>query len=246
MGERVEIPVAGWPGTMGGYLARPSATGRYPAVIVGFQLFGLDANVMALADRLAAAGYVALVPDLYHRVAPGTALVADDEGRRRGFELLHQLTAEGIVADLGAALDHLRGDSRVTDRVGALGLSVGGHFAYLGATALDLAATAVLYPGWLTSTELPRGAAEPTVDRTPGIAARGGRMLVLFAADDHLIPPADRELIGKALASAGVRHEIVVYPDTPHAFFFPGAPTYRPGPAADAWERVLGLFADAL
>ncbi|MDG6105527.1 dienelactone hydrolase family protein [Dactylosporangium aurantiacum] len=217
------------------YIARPPSGGSRHRVVVGHQLFGVDAPVRAFADRLAAAGCLVAVPDLYHRTAPGIELAQDDAGRARGFELLHGLDRDEVVADVAAAVDALGGDPA---RVGMVGLSMGGHVAYLAAARLGLAATAVLYPGWLTGGDIALSRPEPTVTLTPAIT---GRLLFLVGADDHVVPPADVATVGAALRDAGVRHEIVVYPDTPHAFLLPGGPTYRPGPATDAWRRILEL-----
>jgi dienelactone hydrolase len=131
-------------------VVRPADDDAHPGLVVGFQLFGLDAPVRGFADRLAAAGYTVLVPDLYHRVEPGTQLPMDDEGRLRGF------------------------------------------------------------------------------------------------ADDPVVPQVDRKQIAEALRAAGVGHELVVYPDTPHAFFLPGADSFRSGPAADVWRRARAFLAEEL
>jgi carboxymethylenebutenolidase len=70
-------------GRMGALLARPSG-GPFAAVIVAGELFGVSAHVRAVCERLAEAGYVALVPDLHHRTAPGIELPEDLQGRERG------------------------------------------------------------------------------------------------------------------------------------------------------------------
>jgi dienelactone hydrolase/putative intracellular protease/amidase len=233
-------------GTLDGYLARPTAPGRYPGVVIGFQLFGLDAHVRALADRVAGLGYVAVVPDLYHRTAPRAELPMDAEGRRRGFELLRQLTRDGVLDDVASTMEYLRMAAGAGPRIGMVGLSMGGHIGYLAATQLDLAATAVLFPGWLTTTELGIGQPVSTVELTPGVAERGGRLLFLVGDEDHVVGEADRKQVAEALTAAGVRHEMVVYPGTPHAFFFEGTETYRPEPAADAWQRIRDLLATEL
>ena len=226
-------------GGIRGYVARPVGTGWYPGVVVGHQLFGVDQPVRRFARRLAGAGFTAVVPDLYHRDAPGVELPTDDDGRRRGFELMHRLRREEVVRDVAAAMRYLREIPGALRSVRMVGLSMGGHVAYLAACRLDLAATAVLFPGWLTGTEIGLSRPEPTLALTPGIT---GRVLLLVGADDHVVPAADREQIADALQSAEVDHEIVVYPDTPHAFFLDGAPTYRAGAADDAWERVRALL----
>lgn len=217
------------------YLAQPPGDAQH-RVILGHQLFGVDAPIREFADQLAAAGCLVAVPDLYHRTAPGVELPQDDAGRARGFELLHTLDRAEVLADISAAVDVLGGDPA---QVSMVGMSMGGHVAYLAAAGLGLAATAVVYPGWLTGTEIALSRPSPTVTLTPSIT---GRLLFLTGGADHVVLPADVAAVGAALREAGVRHEIVVYPAAPHAFMLPGAPTYRPEPAADASRRILELI----
>jgi carboxymethylenebutenolidase len=233
--ERVSVPV-GEGAAMGGYLARPDVpeppTGRFPGVVVGMELFGVDAAVREVCDRLAGLGFLALAPDLHHRTAPGVELPRDPGGRERGFELLGLLTREGVLADVRACVEQLRASGG--DRVGMVGLSLGGHVAYLAATALDLAAVAVFYGGWLPTTDIPLSRPEPTLALTPGIT---GRVLFLVGADDHVVPPAHQRAIADALREAGTDHEMVVYPGLGHGFL-----STDPAAAADAWQRVHALL----
>ena len=67
-------------------------------------------------------------------------------------------------------------------------------------------------------------------------------MLFLVGEGDHLFTPGQREQIATELDQAGVRHELVVYPDTPHGFFCDERDTYRAPAAADAWSRMLRLL----
>src|SRR6266511_4007964 len=93
---------------MDAYLARPARPGRYPSVVIAFQLFGLDAHVRSLADRVAALGYLAIVPDLYHRTEPRAELAMDEGGRRRGFALLRRLTRDEVLRDVASTVEYLR------------------------------------------------------------------------------------------------------------------------------------------
>ncbi|GDY31810.1 hypothetical protein GTS_34430 [Gandjariella thermophila] len=82
----------------------------------------------------------------------------------------------------------------------------------------------MFYPGWLTGTDIALSRPEPTVTLTAGIA---GRLLFLTGEDDHLVTADQvRQIIGH-LADAGVRHEMVVYPDTPYGFFCEERDTFR-------------------
>lgn len=211
---------------MRAYVAKPQKPGSYPGVIVAHQLFGVTADIRETADRIAGLGFVAVAPDFYHRTQPGAELPADDAGRQRGFELMHTLTREGVLADVHAALDYLD----TAQPYGMVGLSMGGHLAYYAATQLDLAVTVVLYAGWLTGTDIPVSRPEPTLELTGGIK---GRLVYLVGADDHVITAEQRETIANRLAAEGVDHEVIVYPGAPHAFLSTDLPA-----AEQAWQAI--------
>jgi carboxymethylenebutenolidase len=224
--------------TMPAYRARPSAGQSRVGVIVAHELFGVNPDIQGVANDLAQAGYLTIAPEFYHRSAPpGRWLERDDAGREEGFTYLNQLSREDALADAGAAVDWLRGQ---VDEVAMVGFSAGGHLAYLAACRLPIDFTAVLYGGWLPTTDIPMSRPTPTLDLTPGIS---GRLLYLVGEDDALIDAGQREQIGAALKGAGVRHEVVSYPGTGHAFFWPGTPPFSQQARDDAWSRILALLA---
>jgi carboxymethylenebutenolidase len=241
--ERIDLPILDG-STLPGYLARPTApqTGApaRTAVVVVHELFGVNPDIRGVADRLAGAGYLALAPEFYHRdAAPGRWLERTNAGREEGFALLHRLGREQALADTAACLTWL-GTQPGIERTAMIGFSAGGHLAYLAASRLPVSRTAVLYGGWLPSTDIPLSRPEPTLSLTPGIT---GRLLYLVGGDDALIDAAQRKEIGAALDQAGVEHELVVYPGVQHAFFWPGTPAYDPDATEDAWARILDLLA---
>jgi carboxymethylenebutenolidase len=226
-----------------GYLARPSSERCLPPVLVCMELFGVTDHVRDLTRRIAALGYVALAPDFYHRPAGEPDLPHTAEGRAVGFERLRGLTREGAVADVDAALGYLRARDDVAGaRAGAVGFSLGGHIACVAAARCDLAASAVFYAGWLTSTEIGLGQPTPTVTLFPEIARRRGRIVFFFGGRDHVIDEAARSEIATAARRAGVDHEMVVYPEAPHGFFCDQRDTFDPQSRDDAWQRVQGLL----
>ena len=93
---------------------------------------------------------------------------------------------------------------------------------------------------WLPTTDIPVSRPTPTLDLTPGIT---GRLLYLVGGDDPVIGADQRRQIGDALARAGTDHELVSYPGTGHAFFWPGTPPYDRNARDDAWSRVLDMLA---
>ena len=234
----VSIPVSD--GTvLPGYLARPAATAA-TGVIVVHELFGVNPGIQSVADDLAGAGFLAVAPEFYHRSAPaGRWLPRDDAGRAAGFRYLNELTRRHALDDTAAAMAWLRAQPGI-DRIAMMGLSAGGHLAFLAACSLDIDATAVLYGGWLTVTDIPLSQPAPTLDLAPGIK---GRLLYLVGEDDFLITAEQREQIAAALRAAGPGHEVVSYPGVQHAFWWPGTPEYSRRARDDTWSRVLALFA---
>ena len=237
LSESVQISVDG-SNPMAGYLARPAHAEPIGSVIVGMELFGVTAHVRDVCDRLAGLGYVALAPDLYHRTAPGIELSADAYGRTRGFELLALLTRDQALDDIRATVSHLAASE--VPLAGMVGLSVGGHVAYLAATRLELPATVVFYGGWIPSMEITLGQPVPTIAGTPGIT---GRILMLVGDEDPFVPREDRRQIEDALNGAGVDHELIDYPGVGHGFLCDRRENFHPKAADDAWNRVAEFLA---
>src|SRR5262249_55119754 len=191
--------------------------------------------------ELAGAGPRGRAPESYHRpAAPGRWLERDEAGRAEGFDYLHRLEREHALADAEAALGWLTAQPGI-EQTAIVGFSAGGHLAYLAACRLPIDRAAVLYAGWLPSTAIPLSRPSPTLSLTPGLT---GRLLYLVGDREPLSGAGEREEIRAALADAGVDHEIVVYPHTEHAFFWPATPAFAPFARDDAWHRILQLLAD--
>jgi carboxymethylenebutenolidase len=221
------------------YVARP-ATPSPTGVIVAHELFGVTPGIQGVADDLASAGYLAIAPEFYHRAAPaGRWLPSDDAGRAEGFGYLNRLERQQAIDDTAAGIAWLRSQPGI-ERIAMVGFSAGGHLAFLAACSLEIDRTAVLYGGWLPVTDIPLSQPTPTLELTPGIS---GRLLYLVGEDDFLIDADQRRQIADALHAAGPEHEVVSYPETGHAFWWPGSPVFSQKARDDAWSRILALFA---
>ena len=240
--ESIQIPLEGG-GAMGGYLARPDDGEARPAILVFMEIFGINAHIRDVAQRLAREGYVALAPDYFHRTGPGVEYEYNEEGMGRGMALLEALQADEMISDVNAAIGWL--DTRAdvqSHRVGAIGFCIGGHMAYLSACETSVCCVASFYGGGVAAPAGP-GGAESTIGRTQRIK---GRILCLFGEKDGYIPSDQVEAIVAALKGAGVNHETVVYPGADHGFFCDQRESYQAAAATDAWDRVKALFAAEL
>ncbi len=211
--------------TLNGYLARPAGGTPAPGVIVIQEWWGLNDHIKDVTRRFAAAGYVALAPDLYH----GAVATEPDEARK----LVMELDMAEAVAEIGQAIDWLLAqDYTQGDKVGIVGFCMGGRLVLM--TALDndhLGAAVAFYGSPLTP------------EQAPGVKAP---LQGHYGAADGGIPVDAVEAMQTALNEAGITNEIYIYDGAPHAFFNETRSSYRPEAAAAAWERTLAWFGQFL
>jgi carboxymethylenebutenolidase len=222
-GEMIDV------GGMPAYLARPAGAGPSPAVLVIQEAFGLNEHIKDVTRRVAAEGYVALAPDLFHRGGKGRTAGYDQ--LPKALELMGALKDDEIIADVASAIDRLEKDAAVRrGRIGITGFCMGGRVTYLAACALPdrIAAAVPFYGGGIP------------IDRTPTLRAP---VLAFFGDADPFIPLDQVEKLRAEAARLGKKVEIVVYPGAPHGFFCNERDSYRPDAARDAWERTKAFFA---
>jgi carboxymethylenebutenolidase len=238
--EHRQVNIAVPDGTMEAYLAQPTQTGTWPAVIVLMEIFGVNSYIREVADRIAAEGYVVLAPNYYHRTTPNLELGYTERDMVIGRKHKEATTRDGLLVDLRASIDYLKSLETVSskEKMGCIGFCFGGHVAYIAAGMKEIAATASFYPGGV-ATSAPGGGA-PTVSHSREIQ---GEILCLFGGKDSLISHEDTVTVEKALQQAGVKHEVVRYSQVGHGFFCHQRDDYDDAASADAWNRVKALFA---
>lgn len=216
------------------YASVPSGSGPFPAVVIAFHAGGLDEFDRTMADRLAAEGYVAVVPDLFHRLSEEVM-----SGPR--LDRLGHLSDPDIIADVNAAVSFLQSNSAVdSDRIGITGFCMGGRVVWLMAATNPVFKAAVPYYGGHIM--LPWGAAtQSPFDITSGINCP---VMFHFGATDGNPSPEDQVKLDAELTRLGKSHEFFSYPGAGHAFMDFTNPDRHHQEAADAsWPRTLDFFA---
>ncbi len=181
-----------------------------------------------LALRFAERGSTAVAIDYFGRTAGAAKRGGDFEWMPH----VENSTEEGIQADTRAAVEWLRASG--CRSVFTVGFCFGGRNSWLAATAGHGLTGAIGF----------YGRPGPFQDGRPGPAQRTAELeapiLALMGGDDPGIPVADAEAFDRALAGAGVEHEVVVYPGAPHSFFDRKHEEFAEA-SADAWLRVLAF-----
>ncbi len=213
--------------SVSGFLAMPEKPGRYPALVVIHEWWGLTDWVKEQTQKLAEQGYIALAPDLYRG-----QVTADPEVAH---ELMRGLPQDRAVSDLRAALAYLASRKDVDrDHIGSIGWCMGGGFSLqLAIHEPHLAACVVNY------------GALPTDPND--IQLIGAPVLGNFGADDRGITPADVHAFEKTMEGMRRRVDLKIYDGAGHGFEnSTNTAAYRPEAAADAWARTLAFLNKAM
>jgi len=206
------------------YLARPSAAGSYPGVIVIHENRGLNDHIRDVARRVAKAGYVALAPDLASR-AGGTAAVGPDA--IQGF--FANADPQELLADLNAAVEYLGQQEGVeAGKYGVVGFCFGGAYTLRLAAANPQIAAAVCYYG-------------VTPEPADQLSATNAAILGQYGANDQRVN-ATIPALEQVLQANGKTLETQIYEGAGHAFNNDTGQNYNEQAAVAAWERTLGWF----
>lgn len=203
---------------LSGYLAGDHG----PGVVVLHEWWGLVPHIEDVCERLAAAGFAALAPDLYDgRTAPATEPDVAEQ-------LMMRLDRGRAIRQVGVAVAELR--RRGCSRVGAVGFCVGGALALAASAVCPVDATVAYYGIWPRSGE--RRITNP--------------ILVHVAEhEEHNWPalPAHFPRWFEGMTNARIQ----IYPGTQHAFFNDTRPdAYDEASARLSWERTIDFLCEHL
>ena len=215
-------------GRVAGYLVEPTAGVSAPGIVVIQEWWGLNDQIRGVAERLAKAGYRALVPDLYR--GKSTVEAAEAEHMMKGLDF-------GAAAgqDVRGAVQYLK---QTSPKVGVTGFCMGGALTLLSAANVPEADAAVCWYGY------------PPLEYIDASKIKAP-LLAHFATRDEFFPIATVDELEKKLRAAGVRFELHRY-DARHAFANETAidrsiPIEYDAAAAElAWTRTLAFFDENL
>lgn len=223
-------------------LALPDGAGPWPAVVMYPDAGGVRPALREMAGRLAALGYVVLLPDVYYRT-PGWApfdmknVFADESERRRLFGMIKSITPEAMESDAKAFFDYLESRPEVHgQRFGTTGYCMGGRTSLIVAGRVpDRVAAAMSFHGGGLASDDP-GSPLLLVDRIRAAVYVGG------AADDASYTAEDEQRLDRALTEAGVEHVMEWYPGL-HGYAVTDNAPYDEPSAERHWQAMEEFFA---
>jgi carboxymethylenebutenolidase len=225
MAETVEFKSNGH--NASGYLVKP-AGGKGPGVLVIQEWWGVDDDLKKMADKLAAAGFVALAPDLYH------GQVAGHTEMDKAAHLMQTLPPDRAARDMSGAVDFLANHPSVTSKsIGVVGFCMGGMLSFIiAANRGDKVKAVVPFYGF------PQGPTEP--DWSKLTASISGHM----AEHDNFFSPSAAGALEKKLRELGKDCTLKVHPGTGHAFMGPhnALGTLDEKLAEKIWPEVIAFL----
>jgi carboxymethylenebutenolidase len=238
--EDVDIKTA--EGTMDAKLFHPEGNGPWPAVILLMDAFGIRPAFEEMARRLAKAGYVVLLPNVFYREGHASKLELngsfDDEAfRKRIYALIGGLTPERLKEDAGAELDFLGSHPRVKGpKVGVAGYCMSGGIAVrMAADFPDRIGAAASSHGGRLATD-----AADSPHRQVGKVK--GELYFGHADKDGSMPAEAIQKLEAALKEAGVKYRSELFPGARHGYAVAGSAAYDEAASEKHWQRLLDLF----
>lgn len=244
-------------GDLPAYIARPepsSLTGPdgHPVVIVAHHAVGIyhDTFLREFCDALARLGYVAVLPDLFHRIwsdaVPNGQDVSIDKMNIGA--MLASLKDAEVITDLKSTLELLTDPPLMADvkRVAVLGFCMGGRIAWLAGVTQALApsvrAVVAYHGGNLWKANPPDSGVAPA----DHLAALSCPVLGHFGGEDANPSPEDMRRLQEGASAAGKPVEFYSYAGAKHGFSCRDSANYLASAAEEAWPRTVAFLAKSL
>lgn len=210
------------------YVAKPEG-GSGPAVLVIQEIFGVNANLRGISDKLAAEGFIAVAPDLFWRQERRVDITDQTEEEwAKAFELYKGFNVDKGVEDLAATLEAARTLPGSTGKVGCVGYCLGGLLAYLMAARTDIDAGVGYYGVGIDAMLNEAGKI-----KSP--------LLLHIAEEDAYVDKAAQAKIHQAL-DGNAQVTLIDYAGVDHGFTRKGGQHYDQVAATKANETTLNFL----
>ena len=211
-----------------GYFYRPQGTGPFPAVLVLHGRAGLGEAQQSYASWLATLGYVALAPDYLTPVSVSNEQWGSSDWVNK---------IDPVREHLGQGLEALKSLSYVDpNRLGVVGFSLGGYFAFILATREDVKGI-ISYYGAYNGKPVTRNSNR--YDFSDVVAEIKAPVLMFHGDNDQLVLIALAEATKNLLVSNGKQYEYIVYAGAGHSFNATAGPNANLAATADAQQKVI-------
>ena len=232
------VPMVGHQGEkIDAYLARPSAPGAYPGVVVIHHMPGWDEMTMEITRKFAHHGYAAICPNLHFREGKDTPEANSVSVRAAG-----GMPDARTMGDVEGAIKYLRAQRYLNGKVGIIGYCSGGRQVYLAACTLKGIDAAIdCYGGGVGAGAAGVTPAQPVdpLDYTKDLSCP---LLGLFGKEDKRPSPEHVANTEADLKKWGKTYEFHSYDNAGHGFFGVGRSDYREAAALDGWKRVFEWY----
>ena len=217
------------------YRAQPEGKTNLPVVLVISEIFGVHEHIADVARRFAKQGYLAIAPNLFARQGNPASYATIAEVNK---EIISKVPDEQVLADLDACFAWVKDNGGDAGKVGITGFCWGGRFVWLYSAHNPKIKAGVAWYGRLVGDKTPLTPAYP-IDIAPKLTVP---VLGLYGGKDAGIPQESVEKMKGLLAQGQSKSEIVVFPNSGHAFHADYRPSYVEADAKDGWARCLAWF----
>jgi len=230
----VKIPVKD--GEIPAYRAMPATGENFPVVLVVQEIFGVHEHIQDICRRFAKLGYLAIAPEMFARQGDVSQMSNIQEIISK---VVSKVPDAQVMSDLDATVAWAEKSAKGNiDKLGITGFCWGGRVTWLYSAYNPRVKAGVAWYGRLV------GEPKPLTPKNPiDLAAQlKVPILGLYGGSDDGIPVGTVEQMREALKAGNSGSEIIVYPDTPHAFHADYRPSYRKEQAQDGWKRLQAWF----
>jgi carboxymethylenebutenolidase len=225
-------------GTISAYFAAPADEPHPALILVVQEIFGLHEHIRDVCRRFARQGYMAIAVELYQR--QGDAAQYSDMSLLIK-DIVSKVPDEQVLADLDASVKWAETQGADITRIGVTGFCWGGRLTWMYAAHNSDCKAGVAWYGKLAVGHGPLQLRNP-IDVANELKAP---VLGLYGGQDASIPLTDIGRMQHALkngSAAAQASEIIVYPESGHAFYADYRPSYTAADAKDAWLKALSWF----